>query len=81
MKKIVFNFSAFTGWSLLYNMLPKSMRVRRVARSMVKMLTDGQGNPPDVKGTPVILNMPFGSYRLTDLKGGTEQCPYEPGVY
>ena len=77
MRSLYFNFEGYTGLDILRSALPKKVQTRMVARAWLRSLTIPGAPRPDPAATPMILQMPWGSYRVLDLKGNFERCAKE----
>ena len=64
-----FTFHGYSGVDVLLTILPKAWQSRIVARRWMKAV----GNP-DPLVTRLIINMPWGTYRIVDAAGRLERC-------
>ena len=76
-RRLVFNFKGYSGLDILLMLLPKSWQTRRVARAWLRALTPTGGGPPDLKKTDVVVQMPWGSFKVVDHSGNVEPCATE----
>ena len=79
-RSLVFRFNGYSGLDILSALLPKSWQTRRVAKAWLRALTPANGEAPDLVKTSVIVEMPWGSFRIVDWAGHVERCRTEPGV-
>jgi hypothetical protein len=68
-KKITFQFSGYTGWDMLYGILPERTQASLIAR---RLLNKTYKNV-DVEETIFILKMPRASYEVTRFDGKNVQ--------
>lgn len=67
-----FNFQGYSGWDVFLSFLPKKTQTRRVALAWIAHVTTPDGVRPNLTKTPMILQMPWGSYRLVSYLGEVE---------
>lgn len=79
MRTIFFNFSGYSGWDIWLSLLPKRVQVKKIAAAFIKDRMKGApGVAMDFETSPVILNMPWASYRILDARGNVRQVATEP---
>lgn len=77
-KKMVLTFTSYTGLDILNNLLPKMWQTKIVAKRLLKTMKQlGGGIIPDCQKSYLIVQMPWGSFRIKDIKGNIEPCPHE----
>ena len=75
-KALVLNFTGYSGWDILLSLLPKSWQTRTVARRYMNFMTPRFGEPPDPRKTDIVVQMPWGTYRVLDEHGNVEPYPH-----
>lgn len=68
-----FNFVGYAGWDLLLALMPKAWQTKRVALAWIKMATTPDGVRPNLGRTPMVLQMPWGSFKILDYAGNVER--------
>lgn len=68
-KSLCLNFAGYSGFDQIYILFPKRWQTRIVARKWMRAL-----NYPDPTVTNVMIQMPWGSFKVLDKKGNVEKC-------
>lgn len=76
-RAMVFNFVGYAGLDVLLSLLPKIWQTKRVARAWLRSLTPPHGEQPNLESTPLILQMPWGAFRILDYSGNVKPCSRE----
>lgn len=72
-----FNFAGYSGWDVFKYLLPKRTQTRLVALSWIAHTTLPDGTRPNLGKTPMILQMPWGTFRITSYRGEVEPVARE----
>lgn len=76
-RAMYFNFSGYSGWSVLWALFPKSCQTRWIARAWVRALREASKQQPDLEATQLVIQLPWGSFRIVSHDGKTKRCNRE----